>query len=57
MGNLMRIFFWEKFGAEEELQGFAFRGPAGELLNKIIEAMGFNERKCLCREYSELRPT
>jgi DNA polymerase len=36
-----RIFFCgEAPGAEEELQGEPFVGPAGQLLNKMIQAMG-----------------
>ena len=58
MGNLdADIFFCgEAPGAEEELQGLPFVGPAGELLNKIIEAMGLTRENVYVGNILNWRP-
>ena len=57
-GNLdADIFFCgEAPGAEEEQQGLPFVGPAGELLNKIIEAMGFSRESVYIGNILNWRP-
>ena len=41
------VFVGEGPGADEDLQGVPFVGAAGELLTKMIEAMGFTPRRRL----------
>ena len=57
-GNLdADIFFCgEAPGAEEEQQGLPFVGPAGELLNRIIEAMGFSRESVYIGNILNWRP-
>ena len=50
------FFCGEAPGAEEEQQGLPFVGPAGELLNKIIEAMGFSRESVYIGNILNWRP-
>jgi uracil-DNA glycosylase len=58
VGDLQaRIFFvGEAPGAEEELQGEPFVGPAGQLLNKMIGAMGLERRQVYIGNIMNWRP-
>lgn len=52
-----RIFFCgEAPGAEEEVQGEPFVGPAGQLLTKIIQAMGLNREDVYIANILNYRP-
>ena len=48
------MFIGEAPGADEDEQGEPFVGKAGQLLTKIIQAMGLDARDGLYREYSEM---
>ena len=51
------IFFCgEAPGAEEETQGEPFVGPAGQLLTRIIEAMGLHRRQVYIANIMKWRP-
>lgn len=51
------IFFCgEAPGAEEEIQGEPFVGPAGQLLTKIIQAMGLSRQKVYISNIMNWRP-
>jgi len=51
------IFFCgEGPGAEEEMQGEPFVGPAGQLLTKIIQAMGLSREKVYIGNVMKWRP-
>jgi uracil-DNA glycosylase len=58
VGNLgAEIFFCgEAPGAEEEIAGEPFVGPAGQLLNKIIQAMGFERGDVYIANIVNFRP-
>jgi uracil-DNA glycosylase family 4 len=58
VGNLnARIFFCgEAPGAEEELQGEPFVGPAGQLLTKMIQAMGLKRSDVYIGNIMNWRP-
>ena len=45
--NARIVFVGEAPGADEDVQGLAFVGRAGQLLTKIIEAMGINREGCV----------
>ncbi len=52
-----RVFFvGEAPGAEEEVQGEPFVGPAGQLLNKMIGAMGLERRQVYIGNIMNWRP-
>ena len=51
------MFVGEAPGRDEDEQGLAFVGRAGQLLTKIIEAMGKNARGRLHRERPEVPPS
>jgi DNA polymerase len=52
-----RIFFCgEAPGADEEIQGEPFVGPAGQLLTKIIQAMGFQRSDVYIGNIMNYRP-
>jgi DNA polymerase len=52
-----KIFFCgEAPGAEEELQGEPFVGPAGQLLNKMIQAMGLRREDVYIGNIMNWRP-
>jgi len=52
-----RIFFCgEAPGAEEEIQGEPFVGPAGQLLTKIIQATGLNREDVYIANIMNYRP-
>lgn len=57
-GNLNADLFLcgEAPGAEEEQQGLPFVGPAGELLTKIIEAMGLSRESVYLGNIMNWRP-
>jgi uracil-DNA glycosylase family 4 len=57
-GNLNADLFLcgEAPGAEEEQQGLPFVGPAGELLNRILEAMGFSRESVYIGNIVNWRP-
>ena len=58
MGDLdARIFFvGEAPGAEEEVQGEPFVGPAGQLLNRMIAAMGLERKQVYIGNIMNWRP-
>ena len=58
VGNLdAEIFFCgEAPGAEEEKEGIPFVGPAGDLLTRIIEAMGIDREKVYIGNILNWRP-
>ena len=57
------MFIGEAPGAEEDEQGVAFVGKAGQLLTKMIEAMGYTRDEvfianvCKCRPPDDRQPT
>lgn len=57
-GNLNADLFLcgEAPGAEEEQQALPFVGPAGELLNRIIDAMGFSRESVYIGNIMNWRP-
>lgn len=50
------FFCGEAPGAEEEIQGEPFVGPAGQLLTKIIQAMGFERKQVYIGNIMNFRP-
>ncbi len=58
VGNLDADLFFcgEAPGAEEELQGEPFVGPAGKLLTRIIEAMGLSRAQVYIGNIMNYRP-
>lgn len=50
------FFVGEAPGAEEEIQGEPFVGPAGELLTKMIKAMGLSREKVYIGNIMNWRP-
>ena len=50
------MFIGEAPGAQEDAQGLPFVGPAGELLTKIIEAMGFRRDDVYIANTVKCRP-
>jgi uracil-DNA glycosylase len=58
VGNLDAdlMFIGEAPGASEDAQGVPFVGPAGELLTKIIEAMGLNRDSVYIANILKCRP-
>jgi uracil-DNA glycosylase len=50
------MFIGEAPGAEEERQGEPFVGPAGQLLTKIIQAMGFKSGEIYISNICKFRP-
>ncbi len=55
--NAELMFVGEAPGAEEELTGEPFVGKAGQLLTKIIEAMGFRREQVYMANVVKCRPT
>ena len=58
VGNPMAeiMFVGEAPGAEEEAKGEPFVGPAGQLLNKMIVAMGLERRQVYISNICKFRP-
>lgn len=54
--NAKLVFVGEAPGYEEDLQGLPFVGAAGQLLTKIIEAMGFKRRDVYICNVLKCRP-
>lgn len=50
------VFVGEAPGREEDIQGLAFVGKAGELLTKIIQAMGFKRQDVYICNVLKCRP-
>ncbi len=50
------VFVGEAPGAQEEIEGEPFVGPAGELLNKMITAMGLDRSKVYISNVCKFRP-
>ena len=50
------LFVGEGPGAEEDEQGLAFVGPAGQLLTKMIEAMGYRREEVFIANVVKCRP-
>lgn len=50
------MFVGEAPGVDEDAQGLPFVGPAGELLTKIIEAMGFRREEVYITNVVKCRP-
>lgn len=50
------LFVGEGPGEEEDLQGLAFIGRAGQLLTKMIEAMGYNRDQIFIANIVKCRP-
>jgi DNA polymerase len=50
------MFVGEAPGAEEEIQGEPFVGPAGQLLTKMIQAMGLDRREVYIGNIMNWRP-
>lgn len=50
------VFVGEAPGAEEEKQGEPFVGPAGQLLNKVIKAMGLERSDVYVTNICKFRP-
>lgn len=50
------LFVGEGPGADEDLKGEPFVGKAGELLNKVIEAMGFKREEAYIANVVKCRP-
>ena len=55
-GNADLMFIGEGPGAEEDLQGLAFVGPAGQLLTKMISAMGLTREQVYICNVVKCRP-
>lgn len=58
-GNCKRpdiMFIGEAPGADEDEQGLAFVGRAGQLLTKMIEAMGFSRDEVFIANIAKCRP-
>ena len=54
--NASLMFVGEAPGAEEDAQGIPFVGPAGQILNQIIEAMGFTRESVYIANVLKSRP-
>jgi DNA polymerase len=54
--NADLMFIGEGPGAEEDRQGLPFVGPAGELLNKIIQAIGLTRERVYIANVVKCRP-
>jgi uracil-DNA glycosylase family 4 len=50
------LFIGEAPGADEDAQGLAFMGRAGELLTKMIEAMGYTRDEVFIANINKCRP-
>lgn len=50
------VFVGEGPGGEEDLQGRPFVGPAGQLLTRIIQAMGFQREEVFIANVVKCRP-
>jgi DNA polymerase len=50
------LFVGEGPGAEEDRQGLPFVGPAGELLTKIVAAIGLEREHCYIANIVKCRP-
>jgi len=50
------MFIGEGPGAEEDRQGLPFVGPAGELLTKIVAAIGLERERCYIANIVKCRP-
>lgn len=50
------VFVGEGPGGEEDLQGLPFVGPAGQLLDKMIEAMGYRRSEVYVCNVVKCRP-
>lgn len=50
------LFVGEGPGAEEDMQGLAFVGAAGQLLTKMIEAMGYTREQVFIANVVKCRP-
>jgi DNA polymerase len=50
------VFVGEAPGAEDAQRGAPYRGPAGELLTKIVEAMGFTRDQVYITHLVKCRP-
>ena len=50
------VFVGEQPGDQEDLQGRPFVGPAGQLLDKMIEAMGWNRAAVYIANTTKCRP-
>ncbi|MBA3708548.1 MAG: uracil-DNA glycosylase, partial [Planctomycetes bacterium] len=50
------MFIGEGPGAEEDLQGRPFVGPAGQLLDRMISAMGFSRAEVFIANVVKCRP-
>ncbi len=51
------VFIGEGPGAEEDRQGIPFIGPAGNLLTRLIQAMGFQREDVFIANIVKCRPT
>lgn len=51
------VFVGEGPGAEEDRQGLAFVGPAGQLLSRLITRMGFTREQVFIANIVKCRPT
>ncbi|MCX7820023.1 MAG: uracil-DNA glycosylase [Kiritimatiellae bacterium] len=51
------VFVGEGPGAEEDRQGLAFVGPAGQLLTRLITRMGFTREQVFIANIVKCRPT
>jgi uracil-DNA glycosylase family 4 len=54
--NARLMLIGEGPGAQEDLKGLPFVGPAGELLTKIIEAIGFDREQVYIANIVKCRP-
>jgi len=54
--NADLVFVGEAPGREEDEQGLPFVGPAGQLLTKIIEAIGYNRQQVFICNVLKCRP-
>ena len=55
-GNAGLMFIGEGPGGEEDLQGLAFVGPAGQLLTKMISAIGMTREQVYICNVVKCRP-
>jgi DNA polymerase len=54
--NARLMFIGEGPGAQEDIQGLPFVGPAGELLTKIIQAIGYQREQVYIANIVKCRP-
>ena len=54
--NARLVFVGEAPGAEEDRQGLPFVGPAGQLLTKMIEAIGLKREEVFIANVLKCRP-